>query len=85
MASFLGLGGCASSNHRLEHQVRILEKIDRSQDEDIRGLKILAASNEYLDSDSRTRILNLETEIKRLRKVLCDKNPGDCPASVIRD
>ncbi|MFZ6014942.1 MAG: hypothetical protein ACOYUZ_01130 [Patescibacteria group bacterium] len=74
--------GCASSG--LRSQVELLAIGQRGHTEELIKLRDKAQEQEHAIERVRTKAANLETEAKRLRKVLCEKHPEDCPASVLK-
>jgi uncharacterized coiled-coil protein SlyX len=77
--------GCASHSQQEVNTGKIgyLERQNKKQWEEIEALRNQSAEQERAIERVRTLSLNLDTEAKRLRKVLCEKHPEDCPPSVL--
>ncbi len=74
------LTGCATQNDAI---FGFLERQNLAQWAKIEDMEREHERQERAIERTRTKAANLETESKRLRKVLCEKHPEDCPASVL--
>ena len=77
--------GCASHSQQEVNtgMIGYLERQNKKQGAEIKGLMNQNAEPERAIERIRTHSFNLDTEAKRLRKALCEKHPEDCPPSVL--